>query len=447
MSEAAGLAVLNAFANLRERLAYWQRYTPVELPIPTQLELDSLSATLGRLRKASLQLTAAKRREPLELHALPNDWVAARDAWLALCAELTTTLSRIPSANAIVSAFKAEAAKQSSQSVTAEVAQLQIAQRRAANEIKTLCDAVHASEKEKAALVEAKAKAKLDLDSYDAAVLLEYEASVNQYLKVFGASFRLTGSGKNYVGKQPQSEFGVVFDVHTVQVSTKASHGVPTFRTALSAGDKSTLALAFFLAQLDRDPGISSRVVVLDDPFTSLDEFRREMTAKEIVRIGQRASQVIVLSHDKHFVDSIRRKVIDGGFAAFQISLSGKDACIEPFDVEREIKDGYLVDHLELTDFAEGQAHDARKAVRQIRQLLEAYIRYRFPNSIPDGKWLGDMLAIIRDDNSHPLTGLYGELDDINAFTSPFHHDPNAGLDADEVRAFARRAFGVVGGA
>src|SRR3546814_14723633 len=79
----------------------------------------------------------------------------------------------------------------------------------------------------------------------------------------------------------------------------------------MSAGDKNTFALAFFLSQLKRDPHIANKIVVFDDPFTSLDDFRRAMTAKEIVRAGEtaKAAQVIVLSHDKFFLDAVRKLI------------------------------------------------------------------------------------------------------------------------------------------
>ena len=81
-----------------------------------------------------------------------------------------------------------------------------------------------------------------------------------------------------------------------------------------------------------------------------------------------------------------------------------------------------------------------------MRPLLEKYIRYRFPNQIPDGKWLGEMLGIIKADPAHPLTAVYNDIDDINQYTAPFHHDPNEPFDADEVRAFVGRTLAVVGG-
>jgi hypothetical protein len=56
------------------------------------------------------------------------------------------------------------------------------------------------------------------------------------------------------------------------------------------------------------------------------------------------------------------------------------------------------------------------------------------------------MLGIIREDPAHPLVAVYADLDAINAYTAPFHHDPNALVNEDEVRTFARKTVAIVGG-
>src|SRR3546814_9339839 len=89
---------------------------------------------------------------------------------------------------------------------------------------------------------------------------------------------------------------------------------------------------------------------------------------------------------------------------------------------------------MRLQDFAEGRCNDARDMRMVMRPLLERYIRYRFPNQILEGKWLGDMLAIIRADTGHQLTPQYAELDDINDYTDPLHQHTNTPILEDEVR-------------
>src|SRR3546814_11627828 len=96
---------------------------------------------------------------------------------------------------------------------------------------------------------------------------------------------------------------------------------------------------------------------------------------------------------------------------------------------------------MRLQDFAEGRCNDARDMRMVMRPLLERYIRYRFPNQILEGQWLGDMLAIIRADTGHQLTPQYDELDDINGYTAQFHPDPPPPFVDNEVRDYAQQTL------
>src|SRR3546814_17140888 len=105
----------------------------------------------------------------------------------------------------------------------------------------------------------------------------------------------------------------------------------------MSAGDKNTFALAFFLSQLKRGPHIANKIVVFDDPFTSLDDFRRAMTAKEIVRAGEtdKAAQVIVLSHDKFFLDAVRNLIHEATCPPLQLPASPGTSSPDPWATAR----------------------------------------------------------------------------------------------------------------
>lgn len=109
------------------------------------------------------------------------------------------------------------------------------------------------------------------------------------------------------------------------------------------------------------------------------------MTAKEIVRTGGEAAQTIVLSHDKFFLDAVRVLIHGVACTTMQISGTSSGSSIEPWNIEWEVKEGYLQDHMLLQEFAEGRDNNAREMRTAMRPLLEKYIRYRFPNQILDG--------------------------------------------------------------
>ena len=82
-----------------------------------------------------------------------------------------------------------------------------------------------------------------NLDRYRTVIFPTYQTAINDYLRRFGAGFRLDSvSSVNNRGG-----FSCTYSViiNNVPVSVTAAIG-PSFRNTLSAGDRNTLALAFF---------------------------------------------------------------------------------------------------------------------------------------------------------------------------------------------------------
>lgn len=445
LSSTAALRVEQAFTQVATDAEFWKAYC--DHGYVASGASDRICGEVEALFDAAKAMLKAKTASPLDPVEPSTTFIEAHATWLATIVELEADTAAFTRANQQIQAVKDANAAADKTSAEAALAKLRAVKKRHTEPVLGLANNYAALLDDKKSLVEAKDAKKDALDTYDKTILGAYEADINRFLTSFGASFRLAQCGKNYVGKVPQSTYCLRFDVSDVDV-TKTSADDPGFDTTMSAGDKNTFALAFFLSQLKRDPHIANKIVVFDDPFTSLDDFRRAMTAKEIVRAGEtdKAAQVIVLSHDKFFLDAVRNLIHGATCTPLQLSASAGTSSIEPWDIEREVKEGYLQDHMRLQDFAEGRCNDARDMRMVMRPLLERYIRYRFPNQILEGKWLGDMLAIIRADTGHPLTPQYAELDDINGYTAPFHHDPNTPFVEDEVRAYAQRTIAVVGG-
>jgi len=122
----------------------------------------------------------------------------------------------------------------------------------------------------------------------------------------FQAGFSITGTSHGYRGGVPSSNYQILINNTPVDLGdSKTPLDEPSFRNTLSAGDRSTLALAFFLAQLAHDPGKANKIVVFDDPFNSQDGFRKDCTIQQIKKCGRECAQVIVLSHDPYFLKRV----------------------------------------------------------------------------------------------------------------------------------------------
>jgi wobble nucleotide-excising tRNase len=443
IGKATILQLHGRFKEAASEAAFWNDYCDHGYTALT--EIDEIVVKSEALNASSRKLINQKIGAPLEKIVVDQNFQAVLAAWVVARQQLQEACDQMAKANLVIHSVKDQNAIADKAKTEAALATLRATQTRHSAAVTDLVSDYTKLQSEKNSIVAAKAAKKIELDAYDSNIFDSYEIEINKILTRFNAGFTLSKSGKNYQGKIPQSAYCLRFGSNDLDIG-KSKSNEPTFETTMSAGDKSTFALAFFLTQIERDPNLSKKIVVFDDPFTSLDEFRREMTAKAIVRIGEIASQVIVLSHDKYFLDAIRQKIHGAQCVAMQITSTSDNSIIESWNIEWEIKEGYLKDHMTLLDFAIGKGGQAKEMLKIMRPLLEKYIRYRFPNAIQEGHWLGDMIGVIRGDDIHPLKLHLNELDDINDYTKSSHHDPNALFNDDEVVAYAKRTLNIVGG-
>ena len=122
-----------------------------------------------------------------------------------------------------------------------------------------------------------------------------------------GSSF--SAFSNSMTGNTGSIDYGLVVRGHKVERGRgDMPESVPSFRNTLSTGDKTTLAFAFFLAGLERLSDLKDRVVVFDDPMSSHDSHRKSKTVDLLKNLLSRCSQIIVLSHDEHFLRQVCRR-------------------------------------------------------------------------------------------------------------------------------------------
>lgn len=74
----------------------------------------------------------------------------------------------------------------------------------------------------------------------------------------------------------------------------------------LSEGDQRALAFAYFLFELDQHENEQNKIIVFDDPISSLDLSRKSIIAYKIAEeMRKGTNQVIVLSHDISFIEKL----------------------------------------------------------------------------------------------------------------------------------------------
>lgn len=323
--------------------------------------------------------------------------------------------------------------------------------------VDSLCREHVALQTEKKELEEKKKEAKQELDEYTSELLGKYQSQINEHLRRFGAGFAIDKTKQTFMGKGPSLSYcisirGVAIDLEAPQKSGPT----PCFKNTLSSGDKSSLAFAFFLAKLDLDRDLEDKVVVFDDPISSLDDNRKTCTHQEVVRISRRAKQVIVLSHDIHFLRSIWSARESQDIKALRIHRSGEGSVISSWEIEQATHSQYYRDHSTLLEYlSSGTKGELSKIATCIRRVLEETLRHRCPVELARARSLGPMISQIREaSEGTPLMSLnpaLAELSAINDYSKQFHHgaapgsDPSATSDS-ELRGYVERTFSIVRG-
>lgn len=276
-----------------------------------------------------------------------------------------------------------------------------------------------------------KAKAEANLEQREAGRTETFLDLVNKVLSRFGAGFRI----RELKGTQSSSRIVADFKVALVEggqdlegatVQASLAKGIaPRFDTVLSEGDRTTLALAVFFAKCIDDPD-PERIVVLDDPLTSLDSSRRKWTAEYINVLAESSAQVWLLSHDEYFL----KDALPKSATFLTIDHRAGNSFLSVWNPKKACRSRYARDLERLEAFCNRNpdAPAADDAGRMIRPILEEYLEFRFRRAWEENDWLGKFVGKAK--NNHPDIRL-SKVDIKNiecwlSFASPeMHGDPH----------------------
>jgi wobble nucleotide-excising tRNase len=359
--------------------------------------------------------------------------------------------------NERISKFKAQQATLDVSALKAELAALKLVELKQTSETTAALQAWTDAVAAKKTLESDKETAKTELNTHSSAVLGLHDKRINELLEMFGAGFRIGATERSYVGGKPSSTYSLLINKVAVELGDDKTPAItPSFKNTLSAGDRSTLALSFFIAQLERDPKLKDRILVFDDPFTSQDRSRRSATLSLIGKLALKAVQTIVLSHDPYFLRACWDGHKGGGnLSCFQFFRMGDGTTVGEWDVERETLPEYSKKHKILWDYAYGGKGSAIEVAQTIRPVLEEYLRLKLPRSFADNEWLGDFIGTIRDAQpADPLAAaqtILSRIELINEYGKRFHHSSTraadtAVIDETELLTHVQQTLDLVGG-
>ncbi|RYG88659.1 MAG: hypothetical protein EON59_03745 [Alphaproteobacteria bacterium] len=404
--------------------AFWVDF--LDVPAIT-IDTASVTPAWTAARDAVAAALDAKQASPLEAAQLQEVALSAIDSYEAAKAQVVTSSDALQGRNAQVAAVKAHAAVADVAELAAQLSRLQNTQARCLADVSTACDAYLAEKLAKGQTETLRDQARTALDNYRQTIFPAYQAAINDYLTRFNAGFRLdaVNSVNNRVGSS--CTYSVLINNQAVPLVAQSA---PSFRNTLSAGDRNALALAFFFASLDQDAQLCQKVVVIDDPMTSLDEHRSLTTVQEIRRLLSRVAQVIVLSHSKPFLCALWEGADAADRTAMRVSRDGAGSTLAPWDVRQDCITEHDKRHEMVSRYLQAANPAEERAVAiALRFILEAFARVAYPAAFPPGGLIGPFIGICEQRVNTPAQILsqadIDELRNLLAYANLFHHDSN----------------------
>ena len=411
---------------------FWGRFITAS---PLELDTALIARAWKAAREAALQALRDKLAAPLDPIRLPEEAFNAIAQYEARRQEVAALSAQLQAHNEQIALVKEQAASADVAALTRDLTRLKAVNARHTEPTASLCQAYLNERAGKAATEGLRDQARVALDQYRQTIFPAYEASINNYLGKFNAGFRLASVAPSNTRAGSACEYTVL--INNVAVSPTAKAG-PSFRNTLSAGDRNTLALAFFFASLDQDPTLAQKIVVIDDPMTSLDEHRSLTTVQEMRRLMQRVRQVIVFSHSKPFLCALWQGTDQTLRSSAMVARDGSGSTLAPWDVNRDCVTEHDRRHALVSAYlATGSAPEPRAVAVALRPMLEAFVRVAYPAAFPPGSLLGPFIGICNQ-----RIGTAGEilspadiveLRDILDYANKFHHDTNPAYETEAI--------------
>ena len=434
-------AVATRIERNREISEFW--CSNAQVAFPEFPRLDETVSTLERVASELDKLLACKLEnvaEPLkraDYSRILSDWSAGRggiEQYNSLVAQAIKSItcvrdaldeSRLPSLENDLMILNAHRQRHEPETVA-------------------LVQRLEAAKQNKTALGREKDRLRSELNTYEKAITTKLGTTINSYLRRLNAGFRIDYREPDYRGKEPAASYQIL--INERPVSPRASEiDKPSFRNTLSSGDKSTLALAFFLARLHANDRLGDIIVVLDDPFTSLDQFRRQFTAIEIKKLCSKAAQVIVLSHDKMFLRLLWEKIDRSKIhsIALQTGAQGMSTIAE-FSIPDSTQPRHVTERAQIEEFIEGEQHEPTYIRTRLRTVCEDFYRRGDSSLFGQSATLDEIIRRLDQASSdHPYKAALEDLREINAYSRTDNHaaidgDPHAETNKEELLAFCR---------
>jgi wobble nucleotide-excising tRNase len=399
----------------RARLDQWRLFFEAEQP---KIDVPALSLAIANLRGMIEKLRDKKLSNPIQPIEISVEDDSAFQSFNLSVTRVDDYNNCIATLNARIADVKQSVAGGNLSTAQAAVDEAENQITRHTPEVDAECTLLLSAEKTKKSLEQEKETKRQELDEYSSAILTQYKDAINYHLKKCNVTFSISDLRNSYIAGKPRFDYAIEMHGTDVDLSSKPGSKI-TFATALSQGDKSTLAFAFFLARIEKDKNIDHKIIVFDDPLSSLDGNRRTYTRQQIAKFADSASQLIVLTHDAHSVSSVIRLLKGNECAVYRLKQVGDYSEFEASNVDDIVASSYKLQWKTLIKYSRYGTGQEADVVKAIRPLLEHNLHYRFPGDFSENNSLGDMLGKIRKaDALSELAQLKSSLDELATVNS-----------------------------
>ncbi len=436
--EAAQNQIRQVLTSHKTEQDWWKDATGFEFTLPEIDEIETIIALMQAVHQAIDSALGRKQANPGSEVPLTSEETAVVTAWNEKAAALKAYNEALITINGGLQNRQANAGVIDLSSIEQSLTGLNTAKKRYEKVTVDAYAEYDVATSQKTTAQQEKQRANEVLREQSNQLFVCFGTRINEFLTLFGADFRIVSNGVTFRGG-PSGQLAIELRGERISATPESASDPSQVSLAntLSGGDRSALALAFFLAKVEMASDVGRSIVVFDDPYHNQDRSRRQCTIERIHYLSGIANQCFVFSHDLEFARAVERRP---GTRAKTFVLN---ALIDPATLEAQPfpplpSQTYLKNYNLLYNYSENPAEHLRhlkEVADTLRNILEEYLRLKYPKAWEDSDWMGDMIRKIREaQTGTPLfhcQPLVEELAHINTYSQRFHHG-GTGEIADE---------------
>ncbi len=368
--------LVSQYERIKDIMRFWESVIPLEGPLP-EYPISELKL-VERYQKV---LAAIREKAANPVGEVSTDYIDALNTALLEVKRLTDVVNKyVTDYVTKITALRAKLRPVAD--VEKELKLLMLNKARYEQPLMGYCNMYGILDKQISRLNHIKTVLQQQQKAASASLFQQYGQATNDYLQnKFKTAFQIVDVKDAFRGaaKRPNLEYTLTFNGTPIMQGDDGGSNT-SFKNVLSEGDKNTVAFSFFMAKITQDPNLANKIVVFDDPLTSLDQNRRNATIDQLVLLHSRCKQLIVLSHNFHFlIDFNARGEIKKADKKVLVIVKGLNTEIQPFELKREWMDKYKWAVLAMEDFVNTPIPTEKEnVINSIRLTLELMLKLKF---------------------------------------------------------------------